>query len=118
MKAIGYVRVSEVEQGSSDKLKSLRNQETIIRDHAKAKGYELVKIYNEGFKSGAGSLKLKSLEVFDAMLNDGKTIYGYQLKGEWLECGDKLKWLKSFFYMSLRDERFGKELKEYIKNLK
>jgi len=57
-------------------------------------------------------------EVFDAMLNDGKTIYGYELKGEWLECGDKLKWLKSFFYMSLRDERFGKELKEYIKNLK
>ncbi len=57
-------------------------------------------------------------EVFDQMLNDGKTIYGYELKGEWLECGDKLKWLKSFLYMALKDERFGKDLKEYIKTLK
>ena len=56
-------------------------------------------------------------EVFDKMLNDGKTIYGYELKGEWLECGDKLKWLKSFFYFSLKDARFGKELKDYLKKL-
>ena len=57
-------------------------------------------------------------EVFDTMLEDGKVIYGYELKGEWLECGDKLKWLKSFLYMSLKDPVFGKDLKEYIKTLK
>ncbi len=57
-------------------------------------------------------------EVFERMLSDGKTIYGYELKGEWLECGDKLKWLKSFFYLALKDERFGTELKNYVKNLK
>ncbi len=57
-------------------------------------------------------------EVFDKMLADGKTIYGYELKGEWLECGDKLKWLKSFLYLALRDERFGKELKEYAKTVR
>ncbi|MBX4200877.1 UTP--glucose-1-phosphate uridylyltransferase [Candidatus Parcubacteria bacterium] len=57
-------------------------------------------------------------EVFDKMLADGKTIYGYELKGEWLECGDKLKWLKSFLYLALRDERFGKELKEYVKTVR
>ncbi len=57
-------------------------------------------------------------EVFDKMLSDGKTIYGYELKGEWLECGDKLKWLKSFFYMALKDERFGRELKDYLKTLR
>lgn len=57
-------------------------------------------------------------EVFDKMLNDGKTIYGYELKGEWLECGDKLKWLKSFLYLALKDERFSKDLKEYIKHIK
>ncbi len=27
---------------------------------------------------------------------DGKVIYGYEVKGEWLECGDKEKWMKSF----------------------
>ncbi|OGZ79429.1 MAG: hypothetical protein A2528_01455 [Candidatus Staskawiczbacteria bacterium RIFOXYD2_FULL_37_9] len=57
-------------------------------------------------------------EVFDKMLSDGKTIYGYELRGEWLECGDKQKWLKSFLYFALKDPRFGRELKEYLKQIK
>jgi len=57
-------------------------------------------------------------EVFDKMLSDGKIIYGCELKGEWLECGDKLKWIKSFFYLAFKDPRFREELKEYIKSLK
>jgi UTP--glucose-1-phosphate uridylyltransferase len=57
-------------------------------------------------------------EVFDKMLNEGKTIYGYELKGEWLECGDKLKWLKSFIYFALKDPRYSDELKKYIKTIK
>ena len=57
-------------------------------------------------------------EVLDKMLSDGKIIYGYELKGEWLECGDKLKWLKSFFYFALKDPRFRDELHQYLKTLK
>lgn len=57
-------------------------------------------------------------EVLNKMLEEGKTIYGYEVKGEWLECGDKLKWLKSFFYFSLKDPRYGKELREYLKTIK
>ncbi len=57
-------------------------------------------------------------EVFDKMLSDGKIIYGCELKGEWLECGDKLKWLKSFFYFALKDPRFKDELKQYLKTIK
>ena len=57
-------------------------------------------------------------EVLAKMLDEGKTIYGYELKGEWLECGDKSKWLKSFFYMSLKDQKYGPELKEYLKMIK
>lgn len=57
-------------------------------------------------------------DVFDKMLSDGKIIYGYELKGEWLECGDKLKWLKSFFYFALKDPRFNEELKQYLKTIK
>ncbi|MBI3337521.1 MAG: UTP--glucose-1-phosphate uridylyltransferase [Candidatus Staskawiczbacteria bacterium] len=57
-------------------------------------------------------------EVFDKMLSDGKVIYGYELKGEWLECGDKLKWLKSFLYFSLKDPRYKEELKQYLKTIK
>ncbi len=57
-------------------------------------------------------------EVFETMLQDGLPLYGYQVKGEWLECGDKAKWLKSFLYLALKDERFGKELREYIRTIK
>jgi UTP--glucose-1-phosphate uridylyltransferase len=57
-------------------------------------------------------------EVLEKMLSDGKIIYGYELKGEWLECGDKLKWLKSFFYLALKDPRFKDELKQYLKTIK
>ena len=57
-------------------------------------------------------------EVFDKMLSDGKIIYGYELKGDWLECGDKLKWIKSFFHFSLKDPRYKEELKQYLKTIK
>ncbi|MBU4204897.1 hypothetical protein KKH26_01825 [Patescibacteria group bacterium] len=52
------------------------------------------------------------------MLLDGKIIYGYDLKGEWLECGDKEKWMKSFLRLCLKDHRFGPELKNYLKQIK
>ncbi|MFA5878182.1 MAG: sugar phosphate nucleotidyltransferase [Candidatus Staskawiczbacteria bacterium] len=57
-------------------------------------------------------------EVLSKMLLDGKMVYGYELKGEWLECGDKEKWLKSFIYLCLKNPRFGPELREYIKQIK
>jgi len=57
-------------------------------------------------------------EVLEKMLQEGKTIYGCELKGEWLECGDKLKWIKSFFYMALKDPRYQDELKKYLKTIK
>lgn len=54
-------------------------------------------------------------ETLDAMIKDGKIIYGYQFEGKWLECGNKLNWLKSHFYLSLKHPEFGKKLKEYLK---
>jgi UTP--glucose-1-phosphate uridylyltransferase len=57
-------------------------------------------------------------EVLGKMLDDGFPVYGYEIKGEWLECGDKLKWLKSFMYLSLKNPVFGKDLREYLKSIK
>lgn len=57
-------------------------------------------------------------EVLEKMLSDGKIIYGYEFEGEWLDCGDKLGWLKSNFYLSLRHTEFGPKLKEFLKNEK
>ena len=49
------------------------------------------------------------------MAKDKKDVYGYEFEGKWLEGGNKLAYLKSNFYLSLKDPRFGKELKKFIK---
>ena len=77
---------------------------------------EVFKYLKKATPSKKGEIILA--EVFDKMLSDGKIIYGCELKGEWLECGDKLKWLKSFFYLALKDPRFNEELKQYLKTIK
>jgi len=57
-------------------------------------------------------------EVFNnQILRDGKLVYGYQIEGNWLECGDKLRWMKSNFYLSLRHSKYGPELKRYLKEI-
>jgi UTP--glucose-1-phosphate uridylyltransferase len=53
-------------------------------------------------------------EVLDKMIKDGKIIYGYEFEGKWLECGDKIGWLKSHFYLSLKYSQFGPELKKFL----
>ncbi len=56
-------------------------------------------------------------EVLAKMVKEGKLIYGYQFEGKWLECGDKLKWLKSNLYFSLNHPRYGSELREFLKEI-
>ncbi len=59
---------------------------------------EVFKYLKKATPSKKGEIILA--EVLSKMLDDGKMVYGYEFKGEWLECGDKEKWLKSFFYFS------------------
>lgn len=57
-------------------------------------------------------------EVFNnQMLKEGKMIYGYELEGQWLECGDKLRWLKSNLYFSLNHPKYGPELRKFLKTI-
>lgn len=56
-------------------------------------------------------------EVLAEMINDGKIIYGYEIEGKWLECGDKIGWLKSHLYLSLKHPQFGEKLKKYLKEI-
>ncbi len=55
--------------------------------------------------------------AFDKMIKDGKIIYGYEFEGRWLECGNKLDWLKSNFYLSLKHPKYGPELKSFLKEI-
>jgi len=49
------------------------------------------------------------------MAEAGKEIYGYEFEGKWLECGNKLAYLKSNLYLSLKHPQFGKELRKFLR---
>lgn len=55
--------------------------------------------------------------AIENILKDGKVVYGYELRGKWLDCGSKLGWLKSNLYFSLNHPQFGEELKKYLKEI-
>ncbi len=57
-------------------------------------------------------------ETLQKMLDEGKNIYGYEIEGRWLECGNKMDWLKTHIYLSLKDSRFGPDLKRFLKENK
>lgn len=57
-------------------------------------------------------------DTFDRMLKDGKLIYGYEFEGKWLECGNKLDWLKSTVYLALKDPKTGPEIRKFLKDEK
>lgn len=52
------------------------------------------------------------------MLQDGKLLYGYEIEGDWMECGDKMRWLRSNVVLSLKHPVFGKEIREFLKEQK
>jgi len=56
-------------------------------------------------------------EILSAIAKEGKEIYGYEFEGKWLECGNKLAYLKSNFYLSLKHPQFGPEIKSYLSKI-
>lgn len=52
------------------------------------------------------------------MAKDGKKVYGYEIEGKWLECGNKLVYLESNFYLSLKHPQFGPKLKQFLRKEK
>jgi len=56
-------------------------------------------------------------EILSAIAKEGKEIYGYEFEGKWLECGNKLAYLKSNLYLSLKHPQFGPEIKRFISKM-
>jgi UTP--glucose-1-phosphate uridylyltransferase len=56
-------------------------------------------------------------ETLENMLREGKLIYGYEVEGKWLECGNKIEWLKSNIYLGLKNPQIGEEIKKFIKEI-
>ncbi|MCX6791147.1 MAG: UTP--glucose-1-phosphate uridylyltransferase [Candidatus Gribaldobacteria bacterium] len=57
-------------------------------------------------------------DALRGMLEDGKIIYGYDIEGDWLECGKTVDWLKSNIQVCLDHPEYGPALKEWVKNLR
>lgn len=57
-------------------------------------------------------------DALKMMLEDGKIIYGYDIEGEWLECGKTIDWLKSNVQVCMQHPEFGPKMKEWIKAFK
>src|SRR3989344_1751618 len=50
-----------------------------------------------------------------AMIKDGKKVFGLEFEGKWLECGNKLAFLRSNLYLCLKHPEFGRHLKKLLK---
>jgi UTP--glucose-1-phosphate uridylyltransferase len=56
-------------------------------------------------------------DVFDAMLEDGRPIYGRILEGVWLDTGDKFNFVKATIHLGLKHPEIGEKLRAYLKGL-
>jgi len=54
-------------------------------------------------------------EALQKIIEDGEEIYGYQVEGKWLECGNKPAYMESNLYLSLKHPEFGPKLRKAIK---
>jgi UTP--glucose-1-phosphate uridylyltransferase len=48
-------------------------------------------------------------------MTKSEDVFGCEVKGRWLECGNKPAYLKSLIYLSLKHPDFGKEIKSFLK---
>ena len=67
-------------------------------------------------KEGENGFKETYLtEAIALALDSGKTFYGSEIKGRWLECGTVKQWIQSHILASLNDPRYGVELRKTLK---
>ena len=67
----------------------------------------------EKTKPGAGN-EIQLTDAIKAMLNN-LPVFAYQFEGTRYDCGDKLGFIKANIEYALKNEKFGNELKEYLK---
>jgi UTP--glucose-1-phosphate uridylyltransferase len=54
-------------------------------------------------------------QVLGKMAEEGKAVYGCEIKGDWLECGNKTLWLKSFMTLILNHSEYGEHIKKFLR---
>lgn len=62
--------------------------------------------------------EIRLADAFEIMLNEGKSMHGKALEGEWLDTGDKFNFVKATIHMGLKHPEIGEKLREYLKDCK
>lgn len=55
--------------------------------------------------------------AMDLYIKEGGDFYGYEAKGEWYDCGNKLGYMKGVVHFALRHPEIGKEFRDYLASL-
>lgn len=55
--------------------------------------------------------------AMDLYIKSGGAFYGYEVKGEWFDCGNKLGYMKGAVHYALRHPEIGKAFREYLRSL-
>jgi len=77
---------------------------------------EVFKILARMNKGKSGEIRLA--DAFEIMLQENHALYGRELKGEWLDTGDKFNFVKATIKLGLKHPEIGDRLKKFIKDLK
>jgi len=76
---------------------------------------EIINILKSMQSGKSGEIRLA--DAYDAMLEQGRVLYGKQLEGEWLDTGNKFNLIKANIKMGIKDPEIGGELKEFLKKI-
>ena len=76
---------------------------------------DVFKILKNMKKGDSGEIRLA--DAYAIMLKNNQDLYGQALKGEWLDTGNKLNFIKATIKLGLKDKEIGKNLKNFLKEL-
>ena len=54
----------------------------------------------------------------EKMRKDGKVIYGKEIRGDWLNCGDKLRYLKANLHQIVNHPQYEEEINNYLNEIR
>ncbi|MDD3285846.1 MAG: UTP--glucose-1-phosphate uridylyltransferase [Patescibacteria group bacterium] len=76
---------------------------------------EIINILKSMQSGKSGEIRLA--DAYDAMLEQGRVLYGKQLEGEWLDTGNKFNLIKANIKMGIKDPEIGADLKDFLRGL-
>lgn len=56
--------------------------------------------------------------AIEKYVKDGGHFYGYEIKGEYYDCGDKLGYMKAMINFGLKHPEVGKSFRQYLRSLR